>query len=197
MTSQPTAAEVARAVADALEAHDVPYAIGGALALGFYSAPRATIDVDVNLFIDPASADLDHALRVLAEIGFQLDETIEQARARALKDAQLRGHLSGIRIDIFVPAIPFYAEMQERRQPVELLGQPIWVIGPEDLAILKLMFFRRKDLADVEAMLSDQGSCIDREMIRNRLVDVVGLDDERIAALDQIVIDVAARPESQ
>lgn len=46
-----TAADVARALADALERHNISYAIGGALALGFYAPPRATLDVDVNAFV--------------------------------------------------------------------------------------------------------------------------------------------------
>lgn len=49
----PTAVDIARAVADALERHGLPYAIGGALALGFYAVPRATVDVDVNVQVGP------------------------------------------------------------------------------------------------------------------------------------------------
>lgn len=39
----------------------VPYAIGGAIALGFYTPPRATVDVDVNAFV-ALVADLDSCL---------------------------------------------------------------------------------------------------------------------------------------
>jgi hypothetical protein len=44
MAGTRTAAEIARAVADELERDGLPYAIGGALALGFYAPPRATVD---------------------------------------------------------------------------------------------------------------------------------------------------------
>jgi len=37
-------AEVARVLADALDRRGLPYAVGGALALGFYAPPRATLD---------------------------------------------------------------------------------------------------------------------------------------------------------
>jgi hypothetical protein len=42
-------------IAGALEQHGVSYALGGALAYGQYGIPRATNDVDVNVFVDPTS----------------------------------------------------------------------------------------------------------------------------------------------
>lgn len=38
-----------------LEQRGVPYAFGGALAYGQYGIPRATNDVDVNVFVEPAA----------------------------------------------------------------------------------------------------------------------------------------------
>ena len=36
-----------------LDAFGVDYAVGGALAVGLWSEPRSTIDVDITLFLDP------------------------------------------------------------------------------------------------------------------------------------------------
>ena len=44
MVEPQTAAELARLLADVLERHGLPYAIGGAIALGFYAPPRARAD---------------------------------------------------------------------------------------------------------------------------------------------------------
>lgn len=66
---QPTAAEVARTIADGLEQNALSYAVGGAIALGFYATPRATIDVDVNIFVPPASG-MDTVLAALVGMGF-------------------------------------------------------------------------------------------------------------------------------
>ncbi len=41
---------VARAVADYLDRHRIPYAPGGALTYNFHGALRATADVDFNVF---------------------------------------------------------------------------------------------------------------------------------------------------
>ena len=73
MAEPRTAADVARELADVLERRSLPYAIGGAIALGFYATPRATIDVDVNVFVSPV-ADLERALSGLGEAGFVADD---------------------------------------------------------------------------------------------------------------------------
>ena len=189
MAEPATAAEVARAVADALERHGLPYAIGGAIALGFYAVPRATVDVDVNIFVPPAD-QLPQALRALADAGFVPDEEVTRLQARANAEAQFRGSIGGMRVDVFVPAIPYYAQLASRRRQVALLGRSLWILSPEDLVVLKLMFFRRKDLADVEAVLRDQRHSLDRLFVRRQLIELVGEEDERLAALDAIERDV-------
>lgn len=189
MADLPTAVDIARAVADALERHGLPYAIGGALALGFYAVPRATVDVDVNVFVPPCT-ELSHALTALADAGFIAHDDEETLRARALAEGQFRGSVRSLRVDVFVPAIPYYEEIASRRRQVTLLNRPIWILGPEDLVVLKLMFFRRKDLADVEAVLRDQGPSFDRHFVRGKLVELVGGEDDRIAAFAEIERDV-------
>ena len=176
-------------IADALDRHGLPYAIGGAIALGFYAVPRATVDVDVNIFVPPAD-QLARALTALADAGFVADEEESQLRVRANSEGQFRGAISGLRVDVFVPAIAYYAQLATRRRQVTLLGKPLWILSPEDLVVLKMMFFRRKDLADVEAVLRDQAPSLDRRFVRRQLVELLGAEDERLAALDAIEHDV-------
>lgn len=54
-----------------------------------------------------------------------------------------------------------------------------------------MMFFRRKDLADVEQILRTQGSTIDHAWVRNQLVTLYGERDPRLPAWDEIQRDVA------
>lgn len=61
------AAEVGLSLARTLEARQVPYALGGALAYGVWALPRATKDVDLNLFA--ATEQLPGALDALASAG--------------------------------------------------------------------------------------------------------------------------------
>lgn len=190
MAEPRTAADVARDLADVLEHRGLPYAIGGAIALGFYATPRATIDVDVNVFVSPAT-DLERALSALAEAGFVSDDEPRLIAEQARLEGQFRGRVAGLRVDVFVPAIPYYAELEQRRRQVALLGSPLWILSAEDLVVLKMMFFRRKDLADVEAVLREQEALLDRRFVRRKLVDLSGESDERITSWDQLDRDVA------
>lgn len=183
--SAKTAAQVARAIANALERRRIPYAIGGAIALGFYAPPRATLDVDVNIFVSPGPA-FAKALGTLNDAGFvaETDSTILLRQAQ--EEGQFRGRLEGIRVDVFIPTVPFYKELKRRVRNAVLLGRPIKILSPEDLLVLKMMFFRRKDLADAEAVLRDQGTALDRRKVRDRLVKLVSEEDERVRAWDDL-----------
>lgn len=187
-----TAAEIARAIADVIEQKGLPYAIGGAIALGFYAPPRATIDVDINIFVPP-ERELDRALAALSEAGFVPEKNADALKTQACSEGQFRGQIDGMRIDVFVPAIGFYERLADRRRQVPLLGRPMWILGAEDLVVLKLMFNRRKDLADVEALMAEQGTGLDRMYIRQALMELVGPDDERLAGLQAIERDVDRR----
>jgi len=191
MPEDKSAAEVARDLADALDRGGISYAIGGAIALGFYAVPRATVDVDVNVFASPGP-DLDRVLGSLRDSGFEAESTPDAVARQASEEGQFRGALAGLRVDIFVPTIPFYAELEAHKREVVFLGRPLWIIAPEDLVVLKMMFFRRKDLADVEAILRDQGAAVDREYVRRKLVELAGDDDERVRAWADLVRDVAS-----
>lgn len=114
-----TAHGMRRALADVLERHGVPYAIGGAIALGFCAPPRATVDVDVNAFVAPTT-DLDRALATLRDAGCAANEDGDAVRRRGLAEGQFRGTAAGRRVDVFVPAIDYYAELATRRRHVTL-----------------------------------------------------------------------------
>jgi hypothetical protein len=175
-------AEVARWIADLLEAAGVPYAVGGAIAYGYWGAARATHDVDVNLFI-PAS-DLPRALDALAPAGLAIDRAAALATAEQRGDA--RGRIGDVPIDLFVDSIPLHAEAARRAVVASLSGRPMRILSAEDLAIFKLLFFRGKDIVDVERLVALQGARLDRAYIRRWLVDCVGPDDARVHKWDEL-----------
>ena len=51
---------------------DIPHAFGGALALAYYAEPRATVDIDLNLFV-PADRYAEVAAPLL-RLGVLADE---------------------------------------------------------------------------------------------------------------------------
>ena len=80
--------------------------------------------------------------------------------------------------------------MQTRRHQVELLGRPLWILAPEDLVVLTMMFFRRKDLADVEALLRTSGARLDRAFVHAKLAELAGAGDARLRAVAEIEREV-------
>src|SRR6266704_2172948 len=79
--------------------------------------PRATVDVDVNVFVSP-ERELARALDALRGAGFTPEDDPETLSRQAREEGQFRGTVSGLRVDVFVPAIPYYAELEGRRRRV-------------------------------------------------------------------------------
>ena len=183
MPEIPTAPDVARTVADALEQAGVAYAVGGAIAYGYHGPPRATNDVDMTLFVKDQS--LPRALDVLTAAGVDLDPAA--TLRECLESGASRGWFDRMRVDIFVPSIPFYEAAEERVVTVRLLGRPIRVLSAEDITVFKMLFFRAKDLTDVARLVAFQGENLDVGYVRNWLVETVGADDERVARWDEMM----------
>jgi hypothetical protein len=175
--------DIATRLAAALDAAFVPYAIGGAIAFGVWGDPRGTHDVDLNLFV--VGAELERALDVLAAAGLEID------RAEALRAAQngavLIGRCEGLRVDLFTPSIPFAWEALRTRRNVTGPSGPAWYLSAEAIALFKLLFFRPKDVVDVEKLVVVQGPDLDRAYVRRWLVEMMGEDDERVTTLDGIL----------
>jgi len=164
-----------------LEGSGAPYAFGGAIALAAWSEPRATADVDVILWVDPD--DVDQAIALVQSAGVDLDAAT--ARAQARDRGMFVGRVGVTRVDVFVPSIPFYEEAARRRVRTVIGGGETWVHSAEVLAVFKMLFFRPKDLIDVERMLTVRGASFDRAFVRAALVEMLG-EDERIASWDSL-----------
>ena len=128
-------------------------ALGGAIALGYWGIPRGTVDVDVTLFLAPERPS--DCIWLLQEIGCEVSAV---AATESLREHGFcRVTFAGLNVDVFLPLIPFYEVARRRRVRVELGGQTVWVWDAETIVVFKMMFFRRKDLADVEQVLTVQG----------------------------------------
>jgi hypothetical protein len=141
----------------ALDSAGVRYAIGGALALGVWSDPRGTYGVDINLFVD--RAHLDFALDVLEAAGLQIDRAA--ARVADLAGDVIVCRYRGMRVDLFTPSIPFAWEAGRTLRRVAGPAGAHNYLSPEAIAIFKLLFYRPKDVVDVERLLVVQGAALD------------------------------------
>lgn len=174
-------------IARELEKRGVSYALGGALAYGQYGIPRATNDVDVNVFVDLGR--LEPVLDALRALGSVLDG--DAGRAQAAREGLLVARLGPFRVDVFVPSIDFSWEAERTRVRFELDGEPVWFLSAEALCVFKLMFFRGKDLVDLERLLAVSGPQVNTAYVRARIVEIMGEDDLRVAAWDRLCAEHA------
>ncbi len=105
---------------------------------------------------------------------------LDAARAQVAAQGMFAGMASNVRVDVFVPSIPFYAEAELRRVPTDIFGRTTWVHSAEVLSVFKLLFFRPKDLLDVERMLQIQGPAFNRSFVLKSLTDMLGEHDTRV-----------------
>jgi hypothetical protein len=184
---RPDAASAAAELASRLEQREQEYALGGAIALGYWGEQRGTVDVDLTLFLP--SDQPTACVRLLHEIG------CEVASAQAIESLQEQGfcqtRFAGVRVDVFVPNISFYEAARRRRRRVPLRDRSVLVWDAETLCVFKMMFFRRKDLADVEQVLRIQGAGFDRQWVRTRLEDIFGRRDPRLSRWNELCAEVA------
>jgi hypothetical protein len=182
LTDVPAAPEVARRLADALERAGIRYAAGGAIAYGMHAPPRATNDVDLNVFVSPD--ELSRVFDALEGAGAEIDRTAAARSAKARGDFIVR--VGGMRVDCFVPSIPLSDSAASRLRDGVLSGRPVSILSAEDLVLFKLLFHRAKDVSDVERLVRFQGKKLDRKYVRRWLVDMVGKKDERVETWDRL-----------
>lgn len=175
----PTLPEKVIAIHRALDAARVPHAIGGALALAYYAEPRATIDVDVNVFV--STERWPHVRDALAPLGIDVD--VDETELR--RAGQVRLWWERNPVDLFFAYDPFHDEMRgsARRVPFDEVTIP--VLAPEHLAVCKAVFDRPKDWLDIEQILVAT-SPLDLREIEGWLERLVGTGDDRMLKLKEI-----------
>ena len=167
------------AVHSALKSAELPHAFGGALALAWCTeAARATIDIDVNLFVDTQQAQ-----RVFSALP---DGVATPATALAMlkRDTQVRLWWESTPVDIFLNSTPFHAQVSQRVQWEELAGERLPFLCCSDLAVFKAFFNRTKDWADLEEMHA--AGTLNVRSVREVLSDYLGADDERVERLNSL-----------
>lgn len=159
----------------ALTRASLPHAFGGAIALAYHAEPRATRDIDVNVFVDPGAAA--EALRALEAIGVTID--LEHDCDRARRDSQLRVRWGPVPVDLFFSTLEIHDDMRSRIHRVPFADIEIPILSAEDLAICKVAFDREKDWVDLHEMLEIQGEGFEAAYTLRWLDEILGADDPR------------------
>ena len=130
-----------------LNAHKVEYLLIGGYAVGYYGYPRATVDMDIWIAMNPDNAD--RIVAVLKEFGFKVPEL---SPSMFLKEWQIiRLGVPPVRIEIAttISGIDF-AECYTERVTDILDGVEVNLISLKHLKANKKASGRHQDLADLE-----------------------------------------------
>jgi predicted nucleotidyltransferase len=131
-------------------------AVVGAVARNAWAPPRATTDLDIAVAADPAV--LSELSEVLGGLGYQLVREQQVDPSEALPDILVfRSDQAALRqVDVLVAKTDFERQALERAVDVDLGGQTVRVVSPEDLIVYKLIAFRPRDVEDIRAILRTQ-----------------------------------------
>lgn len=154
----------------------VPHAFGGAIALGYHAEPRATIDIDLNVFIAVEAAG--EVMDPLARIGI----VTEGALAAAERDGQVRVMWDATPVDLFFSYDDFHHAAERAVIIVPFADTMIPILSATHLAVCKAVFDRPKDWIDIEAMRS-LGTYIDTAEALRWVGRIAGDNDPRFNRL--------------
>lgn len=162
----------------ALQRSGLPYAFGGAIALGYcVREPRGTTDLDVNVFVPAGSGS-----EVLAALPSQIPYS-EKDRALLVSDGQVRLRWGDTPVDIFLMTDPFHEEAAAAIRVVPFIdGVDIPVLACQHLAVFKTFYARPKDFIDISNMVENRS--FDVGEVRAVIEELLGADAVELTQFD-------------
>jgi hypothetical protein len=171
------------AIDGALTEARIPHAFGGALALAYYAEPRATIDIDVNVFVPTNRIDeIEMALAPLG-VSTEVDETALE------RDGQCRLWWGNTAVDLFFSYDEVHEAMSGHTRRVPFGDEEFEILSPEHLVVCKASFDRVKDWLDIEQILVAMED-FDADEVDRWLLHLVGADDHRKQRFDELVAEL-------
>jgi hypothetical protein len=149
-------------ITDVLDQFEIPYMLSGSIAMGLYTVPRMTRDIDFIIHLE--AKNLDFFVNSFKD-GFYCErEVVKDAIETSIKMFNIIDHATGYKADFVVLKNDSYRQEEfKRRLKVSYYGKTIYVVSPEDLLISKLIW------------IQDLQSAVQIEDIKN-LVVIESLD---------------------
>jgi hypothetical protein len=176
----PRLPEKVLAVQRALVESGAPHAFGGAIALAYYGEPRATLDLDINVFL-PTDRWRD-VIGALSPLGIEVE--VDEGALRSENEVRLPWNRNDVHL--FFSTDQLHDAMPAAVRMVPFCGEAIPVVAPEHLVVRKAMLDRPKDRLDIEAILIATES-LDLAEIKGWATRLAGPDDPRVTKLHQLI----------
>ncbi len=139
-------------VIEALEEHQINYAVCGGLAVSFFAQPRLTQDIDVLL----APAECERCKEILLPLGFQFlstpmrfdTDTVEVHKLTKIEP----GGADYIFLDLIAAISPLTQKILAEHVRLSWKEKPVWIVSRDGLIKLKKAAKRPKDFLDLDAL---------------------------------------------
>ncbi len=173
-----------------LRKHGIPFAVGGAIALGYYTRdPRGTRDIDINIFVTSDTLDL-----VAAALSPNVAISDDQ-RMRILRDDQVRLRWDDVPVDLFFSSIPLHSAMLKRINCESFDGVELPILSVTDIVICKSIFAREKDWVDIKTVLGHPA--LDKHEVDYWVEDVCGSGSSQLRKWRNVSSKRRAAPEDE
>jgi hypothetical protein len=170
---------------DVLNKLGLRYAVMGGLAVGAFSIPRPTWDVDLTIGID--RDDLSRFFEAVEARSYSVPEAytrgwLDQLAGMPLVKFKTYCASGTVDIDVFIAENDFQKSLLARSTTMPTEVGPVSIVTAEDLRLLKLIANRPLDLIDVADLLFIQGP-LDETYLRQwgRRLGVLPTLEEKLA----------------
>ena len=175
--------QLAAALSADLARDGIAHAISGSIAMAAHGYVRGTLDLDV--LVVTTALRLPHVFEIVRRHGFSgadrdLILALQERRVAALR----RGPLA---VEILVPVIPYHEQLIGRAVRLPIDGHQVPFVSLEDLVVLKMVWARTKDLADIDALVALDRARLDTAYIRRTLASIVPDGDERLVHIGRLL----------
>lgn len=155
-------------VTSVLDELGVPYMLIGGLAVSLWGEPRATLDIDLSLWVEPGEFE-----SVIAALSARIHPQPQDPLAFARQTRVLPVVSSeGVRADLVFGALPLEMEAIHRACPKQVGGKTVRVASLEDLILMKLISEPEKDTGDAQRLLRRFKESVDRDYLEPRLSEL-------------------------
>ncbi|OGH73763.1 MAG: hypothetical protein A3C90_01190 [Candidatus Magasanikbacteria bacterium RIFCSPHIGHO2_02_FULL_51_14] len=171
--NQPDPRQLLLNIVRILDELHIPYLITGGMAVFLWGRPRFTADIDIIVELEKNQTDnLYNAVRALGAAGYLDRDAMSEAIKKGGEFNFIDGD-TGMKVDFWLAKqTPFDRSRFERRIPLPILGTTVFFTSPEDLIIIKLLWYNEshssRHLEDIESILAISEKRLDLRYIREQ-----------------------------